>query len=105
MPRHIHARRGEQLSSVVSLVQLDAEGRVRVSAQVWGGKANAHVRLSIATAYELGRELVDVAESALMRESWREAARLSGDRLPDGRATQEPRPAAIRPARPVESRA
>lgn len=72
MPRHTHARHGERIPAVVRLVVPDPEGRVRLSGWLWAGRAglSRHVSLSPGMAYELGRELVDAAESVLMEETW-----------------------------------
>lgn len=106
MPRHTHARRGERFPLTGPLVRLDDEGRVRLSAALWAPESQAHryISLSPGAAYELGRELVDTAESALMAETWPLSAL---PRVPVGgpaRVAAQPGSPAIRPAGAVESR-
>jgi hypothetical protein len=111
VPRHTLGR-FEAVPSVAHLVTV-AQGRVRLSAFVWGGAPHQYASLSIGVAYELGRELVDAAESALLAAGETEARRGAGDRLlsgvgaaPDpGRvvvADARPRTASIRPGLAVD---
>jgi hypothetical protein len=106
VPRHTHARRGERFPVFVQLVRLDAEGRVRLSAFLWGGPDHEYVSLSAGVAYELGRELLDAAESSLMAETWPvERLPLGAGRGTPARGAAQPGAPAIRPARAVDSRA
>lgn len=92
MPRHSVHRR-ELPSPAISLVRPDRMG-VRLCALLWGGELHDGVVIPVRVAYEVGRELVDTAESLLMAEGWTPVP---------ARGAAQPGARAIRPGRAVES--